>query len=352
MKSILHSKPWIIESDISAVLNVLNSGMLAQGNRTQEFELLVSRWVGVENSGVAVSSGAAALVLALSALNIGAGDEVIIPTYVCSTVLEAVLTSCATPILCDVGDNWVVTPDNVVGCITANTKAIIVPHMYGIFADVESFRKFGIPIIEDCAQAIDYKGKRKIYGDIAIFSFNTVKCLTTGEGGMAVSADPDLVAVMRAKRDGSTKADMSRLFSPMSDISASLGISQFFRYHKVLDRRKILALKYRLALEKIIPDSLQYMESEKSMFYRFPLKIDGGLDTYKDLFSEKNICIRRGVDKLLHRLVCMDDEKFMMSVELFNTTISLPIYPALTDEEHSYCVSSAVEIFNDVIRNK
>src|SRR3972149_4550740 len=98
MKLILHSKSWIIESDLSAVANVLHSGMLAQGDRTQKFEQLVSSWVGVENSGVAVGSGAAALVLALSALNIGAGDEVIIPTYVCPTVLEAVLTSCATAI--------------------------------------------------------------------------------------------------------------------------------------------------------------------------------------------------------------------------------------------------------------
>ncbi len=345
MNLIYHSKPWITDVDISYIVEVLNSGMIAQGEVTEEFEHALGNWIRAEQ-GIATGSGAAAIVLALSALDVGKGDEVILPTYVCPTVFEAVLTTGATPIFCDVGPGWVVTVENITECITRNTKALIVPHMYGIFADVESFRQFGIPIVEDCAQGIDYKGKREIGGDIAMFSFHPTKCLTTGEGGMAVSANPDLVAVMRSIRDGTNKADSGRFFSPMSDISASLGLSQLSRYHEALDRRKYLALKYKSALEKIVPNSLQYSALEKSMYFRFPIKINGGLDAYQDLFEEKNICVRRGVDKLLHRLCNLSDSNFPMSVELYNTTLSLPIYPALSDEEHVHCVKSAVEILS------
>ena len=346
MRQILHSKPWIVEADVEAVTGVLRTGMIAQGESTQEFERALGTWVGVEDGGVSVGSGAAALVLALSALGVGVGDEVVLSTYLCPSVLEAILTTGATPVLCDVGPNWVVAAENMAQCITPNTKALIVAHMYGIFADVESFRQFGIPIIEDCAQAIDYKEKRKPSGDIAMFSFHPTKCFTTGEGGMAVSANSDLVAIMRSIRDGFKDAVGGRLFSPMSDISASLGLSQLSRYHKALDRRNDLALKYKSALEKVIPDSLQYVPLENSMFFRFPIKIPGGLGVYQDRFAQKNICVRRGVDRLLHRLMGGPDDNFRESVRLFEMTVSLPIYPALTDEEHSYCAESAVEIFS------
>jgi UDP-4-amino-4-deoxy-L-arabinose-oxoglutarate aminotransferase len=345
MNLIPHSKPWITGADVSSMVEVLDSGMIAQGEVTEEFERTMGDWVGAEQ-GVAVGSGAAALVLALLALGIGVDGEVVLPAYVCPTVLEAVLTTGATPVLCDVGPNWVVTADNMAKYITRNTKSLIVPHMYGIFADVESFRQFGIPIIEDCAQAVDYKGKRKVRGEIAMFSFHPTKCLTTGEGGMAVSANPDLVAVMRSIRDGTKKADSGRLFSPTSDISASLGLSQLSRYHAALDRRTDLALKYKSALEKVVPDSLQYAALENSMYFRFPIRIAGGVDAYQDLFAEKHISVRRGVDKLIHRLGNSSDSNFPMSVELYNTTISLPIYPALSDEEHSHCIESAIEILS------
>ena len=346
MKPILHSKPWIVEADIEVVTGVLRTGMIAQGKNTQEFERTFGTWVGVEDGGVSVGSGAAALVLALSALGIGAGGDVILSTYLCPSVLEAILTTGATPVLCDVGPNWVVTAENMAKFITPNTKALIVAHMYGIFADVESFRQFGIPIIEDCAQAIDYKGKRKVSGDIAMFSFHPTKCFTTGEGGMAVSANSDLVAMMRSIRDGFRNPSSGRLFSPMSDISASLGRNQLSRYHDALDRRKDLALKYKSALEKALPGKLQYAPLGDSMFFRFPIKIPGGLGVYQDRFAQKNICVRRGVDSLLHRLMGSVDDNFKEAVRLFEMTVSLPIYPALTDEEHSCCVESAVEIFS------
>lgn len=350
MKIIPHSKPWLKEEDFTALKEIFCSGMVGQGDKTKIFEQVLSQWVGIENGGVAVGSGAAALVLALSALGVSAGDEVVFPTYVCPSVLEAVLSVEATPILCDVGANWIVTPENMANCINRNTKALIIPHMYGIFVDISSFRQFNIPIIEDCAQAIHYKGKRNIYGDIAMFSFHPTKCLTTGEGGMAISADPGLASLMRSIRDGDVYVNQGRLFSPMSDISASLGLSQLSRYEEALDRRMVIADKYISNLQKVIPDSIQHSAFENSMYFRFPILINGGLDFFQNAFALKKIHIRKGVDKLLHRFLKISDDNYKESVRLFDITLSLPIYPALTDEELSYCINSAVEIFSESIR--
>lgn len=344
MNLIAHSKPWITEKDLTAVATVLRLGMLAQGERTREFESLLGSWVCAESGAVAVGSGGAAIVLGLLSLNVKLGDEVIFPTYVCSSVLDAVVTVGATPILCDVGDEWVVRPENIIPLITNKTKALIVPHMYGIFADIGSFRQFEIPIIEDAAQAIDYWQKRKVQGDIAIFSFHPTKCLTTGEGGMAVSSDPHLTCRMRTIRDGLENAKNARLFSPMSNVSAALGISQLSRYQEALDLRREFASKYRKSIEEKGFTNLSLVDPLKSMFFRFPIKIQGGWDFYGKLFAEKNICIRRGVDMLLHRILGLPDDKYHTSVNLFNSTISLPIYPALTERELDYCVKSLNEI--------
>jgi dTDP-4-amino-4,6-dideoxygalactose transaminase len=152
-----HSKPWITPADVEAVERALGSGMIGNGSRVAELESSLSRWVGCED-GVAVGSGSAAVLLALLGVGIEPGDDVVMPTYVCSSVLEAVITAGARPLLCDVGSEWVVTPADVERVITRETKAIIVPHMYGIFAGVSEFRAFGRPVIEDCAQAVGPAG--------------------------------------------------------------------------------------------------------------------------------------------------------------------------------------------------
>src|SRR4051794_25347778 len=133
---ILHSQPTITEKDYQAVGKALSSSMLGQGVTTQNFENRLSLWMNCgESSGVAVSSGSAAMVLALKSLDLGAGDEVILPTYLCRSVLEAVLTVGATPKFCDIGPHWLVTINEVLPQLTEKTKAVIVPHIYGLFAN-------------------------------------------------------------------------------------------------------------------------------------------------------------------------------------------------------------------------
>jgi perosamine synthetase len=345
MDPIPHSKPWITDADRRAVEQTLRSCMLAQGERARELERKLSAWVNAVD-GVAVGSGSAALVLALRGVGVKPGDEVILPSYVCPSVMEAVLTAEADPVLCDVGADWVVTPEDVVRRVTQRTQAVIIPHMYGVFADVGSFRSLGLAVIEDCAQAVDANGRRGMTADVAVFSLHPTKCLTAGEGGVAVSEDPDIVAAMRRLRDGSPDVDSPRLFSPLSDIAASLALSQLARYSQALTRRQEIAHRYLRALEPIIPGSLNLSAFQSSMHFRFPIRVKGGLGSHRATFLQAGIHVRQGVDVLLHRRLGLLDADFRMSVAHFASTISLPIYPALSAEQESYCVEQAAEILS------
>lgn len=344
MSWILHSKPWITEEDKLSVAETLSSGMLAQGEKVKEFELKFSDWVGGK-TGIATGSGTSAIYLALLTLDIKSEDEVILPTYVCESVLEAVLSSGAKPVLCDVGPDWVVEPNCVEKLITPKTVAIIVPHMYGIFADVKGFKKFNVPVIEDCAQAVGDKKIDSIQGDIAVFSFHPTKCLTTGEGGMLVSGNEKINEKARELRDGDKNNLHARFLSPMSNIQAALGISQLNRYPEFLRKRREIAGKYLTHLAAIDLKLVNYEAKASSMFFRMPVRTIGGAYKYQGLFEKEKIHVRKGVDKLLHRMMKLDDALFPMAVQHFDTTVSVPIYPALTDGDILKCVAS-VRLFN------
>jgi len=133
---ISHSKPFLIDKDYLAIQKVLQSGMIAEGEVVAEFENAVAEYLGMAG-GVATSSGTMALFLALKALDISHGDEVIIPTYVCRAVLDAVNYTGATPVLCDVGDDWCMNVETVKRHITKQMRAIILVHTFGISANVE-----------------------------------------------------------------------------------------------------------------------------------------------------------------------------------------------------------------------
>lgn len=339
-----HSRPWLTPEDADAVREVLASGMIAQGERTSAFEWEMASWVGAAG-GVATSSGSAALQLALTALEVGAGHEVVLPSYVCPSVQEAVVAAGAQPVLCDVGRDWVMTPSDAAAVVGKRTRALVVPHLYGIFADLGAFRAFGLPIVEDCAQAVDARGRRRIEGDVAVFSFHPTKCLTTGEGGMAVSKDAALVAQLRRLRDGETDASRRRLFAPLSDIAAELGLCQLARYEQGLLRRRRIVERYRSALADVAQLGLPTLGHDRSMYFRFPLRAGGGAERYQARFAQRGVAVRRGVDKLLHRLRGLSDTRFPRSVEHFETTVSLPIYPSLDDEQLERCTRAAREVF-------
>jgi UDP-4-amino-4-deoxy-L-arabinose-oxoglutarate aminotransferase len=338
LRVIPHSRPWITLQDERAVGATLESEMIGQGEETGRLEAVVSRWMGISQPGVAVGSGSAALSLALAGLGVGDGDEVVIPTYVHRSVLDAVRGTGARPVIADIGPNWVMTPDSAEPFLTGRTAAIVVPHMYGIFADVAAFQQFGVPVIEDFAQAFGGFREWPLAGDIGVFSFHPAACLTTGEGGMVVARDLELNVLLRELRDGG--CSVRRSFAPMSNLAAALGLSQLSRYRDALARRAAIAETYRQALGASAGSLLRRTPWDRTMHLGFPITLTGGLDAFGQDFADRGITVRRGVEELMHRVIGEPDAPYALSTELFHTTVSIPIYPALTDREVGVCAQA------------
>jgi len=341
---ITHSSPSLSCDILSEIKDVLHTKMIAQGQVVELFEQQISKYIGGRST-ICVGSGTAAIQLSLKALKVGIGDEVILPTLVCRNVLEAVLSNGSTPVLCDVGDNWVVTYDTVKQCVTRKTKVIIVPHLYGIKVDIQTINKIGIPIIEDCAQAFG----RTIdnirignEGDLAVFSFHATKCLTTGEGGavMVNSNNKLLIRRLFQLRDGGNELSR-RIFSPMSNISAAIGIVQLRKYDYFLKKRFELARLYNRFFKN--KNDVQTLDNKKnsSMYFRYVVKTRRTFSSNAKKFEKEGIVVRRGVDLLLHHLIGKKAYEFKNADFLFNHTISLPIYPALKQKEIR-CICRAI----------
>jgi UDP-4-amino-4-deoxy-L-arabinose-oxoglutarate aminotransferase len=229
------------------------------------------------------------------------------------------------------------TPASVEPLVGARTRAIVVPHVYGIFADVEGFRAFGVPIVEDCAQAVDRASRARPAGDVAVYSFHATKCLTTGEGGYAVARNPRLNQRLRTLRDGGANR---RICAPLPDTSAALGLSQLRRYDDALARRQRIAARYREALGERAAELTARTPLSRTMYFRFVLSRPDGIDGAAYEFARRGVAVRRGVDELLHRREGLPDDEFPSACELFDTTVSIPVYPALSDQEVQTCAEA------------
>jgi dTDP-4-amino-4,6-dideoxygalactose transaminase len=345
-----YSRAWITADDLIGIQKVLSGGKVSQGSVTREFEETFSKSVcASDGDGIGFASGMAALTAALWALEIGQGDEVIVPSYICREVIDAVLGSGATPVFADVGRQWVMTVENVITQIHPCTRAIIVPHLFGIFADITSFLSLGIPVIEDCAQAFGSSPEWQITGDIATFSFRWSKCLTTGEGGMAVTRNRTLWKRLQIVRDGG-ETPRRRIGAPLSDMASALGLSQLKRYPVFLDRRRIFALQYKKCLDAINPSLLEDVPYHCSMFYRLPIKVQQGWHIHHQAFLEKGIEVDPGIPMLQHRNFNLTDNNYSTSLELLARTIVLPIYPNISQSEMDYCTDAVTEVLRSILR--
>ena len=186
-----HSKPSLGLKEVAALMRVMQSGQIAQGTAVDVFEKELAQITGVKGA-VAVSSGTAALHLGLLALGIGKGDEVLLPSYVCTALLNAIHYTHATPRLVDIHpDSFNIDASMVKKSLSKRSKAIIVPHLFGLPADLDDLLAMGVPVIEDCAHALGMSYHGKTVGGFGVFSFASfyaTKLITTGEGGGA--SDP------------------------------------------------------------------------------------------------------------------------------------------------------------------
>lgn len=355
MKVIPHSKPTLGKEEEEAVIEVIRSGQIAQGKRVAQFESMMADYVG-RRYAIAVNSGLAALHLSLIALDIKESDEVILPSYTCDALLNAVLYCRAQPKVVDVEyETGNISPDEVEKNITARTKAIIVPHSFGFPARIDQIVGLGIPVIEDCAVSIGAKYKNKkvgSFGVISVCSFYATKMLTTGEGGMILTDDEGITALVRELRDYTGHSEFKVRYNyKMTDIAAAMGIVQLKKLDSFIKKRILLAERYTTLLRKypdlILPD---YDRNEMSpVFYRYIVKVPGrDVERVRSIMKEKGIFCGRAVLQPLHRLLGLSCERYPNSEKLAQDVISLPIYPSLSEEDVEYIAGEFINTLEDL----
>ena len=342
-----HSRPSISDSDIQAVVSVLKSGQLSQGPKVREFEKKLALLIGKKKA-VAVSSGSAALHLALLALDVKASDEVIIPSFVCSAVLNAVNYTGATPVLVDIDPlTFNISVEAAKKAITRKTRAIIVPHMFGCPAEIDKLSELGIPLIEDCAQSIgaNFKGQSAgSFGLLSVFSFYATKVIAAAEGGMVLSDSEDLISRINDLREYDNRDDyILRYNYKMTDIQAALGLNQISSLGKFIDRRREIAARYFQEFKNCNFSLPVQKEGRDHIYYRFVVKTKDSASEYLERFQQKKVMCRRPVYIPLH--VYLNLSGFPHTTEAWQKTISIPLYPSLREKEIEKIIAIVKEIF-------
>ncbi|MBX7201605.1 MAG: DegT/DnrJ/EryC1/StrS family aminotransferase [Bacteroidia bacterium] len=343
---IRHNKPSLSDLEHQALHEPLESGWVAPGPLTARFEeAFIARFATKPEStqAFAVSSGTAALYMALYALGIKQGDEVILPSYTCTAVMNAVHFAGARPVLADNAQGST-NPDKgqIAPLITKATRAIIVTHTHGFPLDVEAVKSLGVPVIEDCCQALGATFKQQYVGDVgdlAVYSFYASKMMTTGNGGMVMTrnnAYAERIADFLAF-DGRTdyKPRFNFLFS---DVQAAIGMVQLSRLDGFLARRLATAHRYSEAITRHHSfQMLEPVQQGSANNFRFILRFSApeALVSVSNQMHSKGITCIVPIEpfELLHNYTGLPGTAFSNAEKAANTFLSVPVYPALGDEE-------------------
>jgi dTDP-4-amino-4,6-dideoxygalactose transaminase len=375
-------RPSIGEEEIQEVVDTMRSGWLTTGTRAARFEREFAEYVDAPYA-VAVNSATAALHLALAALGVGPGDEVITtPMTFCATV-HAILHVGASPVLADIGADGNIDPEQIRRRITPRTRAIIPVHMGGLPCDMNAIwsiaREKQIHVVEDAAHAagacIDGRpiGARSSAGaasDAVAFSFYATKNLTTGEGGMATTHRRALADAMRMLSLHGTSHDAWSRYTGrgdwrysvlahgfkynLSDIHAAIGIHQLRKLERFLDQRAMYAGLYNAAFEgleevEVPPDR----PGTRHAWHLYILRLN--LDRLT-IDRHEFICQlrERGIGTSVHFIPIPMHPFFAQlplagyacprALELYSRIVSLPLYPAMTEEEVQYVAQSVRDI--------
>lgn len=341
-----HSRVSWEPGDDAAVAAVVRSGHIAHGAVADAVE---SKWC--ERTRVAaaacVGSGTGALRLALHALGVKPGDEVIVPAYSCVALVNAPLALGATPVLADVErDNWTLSADDAVRCAGNRTKAIVAIHMFGLGAELRALSELGIPVIEDCAHGVGGEADGAPFGGggtAAISSFYATKLVGAGEGGIVGSRDADLVDRVRSARDNGDLPPSGRhLNDHFTDLGAVLALRQLDRLDRTLKTRALLADRYDELIEPLVQQGLVVPPSRADgrVWYRYVVRLT--------LHDAEEVCRHAATHGVFIKRpagIEVPDNPYE-SRPLENTRlaerslVSLPLYPGLSDRDQERVVAT------------
>ena len=361
--------PEIHEEEIQAVTAVLRSGYLVQGEHVQQFERLVAEYVGADYA-YAVTSGTAALHLALLASDIGFGDEVIIPDFTFPATANVVELVGAKPVLVDIDlASFNMDARQLRPAVTERTKAIIPVHLFGQSADMdpifETAEEYDLSVIEDaaCALGAEYKGyKCGSMGNVGCFSFHPRKAITTGEGGMVVTNDRDVARRISRLRNhgmaqihGQNRLEMPGFNYRMTDLQGALGAVQMTRLEGIIRRRTELARSYGELLAGIACIECPFaMEGLRHIWQSYVILLEEDKDRDRTLRALRDLEIEAGIGTYAlsaQRRYRNTSKAFPNSSRAYKQGICLPLHSKMsaTDiEEISKCLEKALSKENQI----
>ncbi|MEL1229466.1 MAG: DegT/DnrJ/EryC1/StrS family aminotransferase [Candidatus Neomarinimicrobiota bacterium] len=365
MSDIRLSKSCIGEAEKLAVKRVLDNGFFGMGQEVKNFEKLLTEFFG--RPAICVVNGTAALHLALQASDLGPGDEVLVQslTYVAS--FQAITATGAKPIACDIlADNAGIDLNDAKQKITPNTKAIMPVHYAGCVGDLDAIYDFAtannLRVIEDAAHAFgtQYQGKKVgSFGDIACFSFDGIKNITSGEGGCIVTDDQKILKRIKDARLLGVEGDTDKRFlgerswDPdvqyqgwryhMSDLMAAIGIEQLknFEYHK--SRRQFLAKKYVNYLRDVKFISTFNHNYDNEVPHIFVVLLDEGINRENLIKHLKDQGIPAGIHYKPNHLLSYFSNDLKQDLpttdRLYPRLLTLPLHPELDDKNIEFIVN-------------
>lgn len=375
--------PDITEAEVSAVVDTMRSGWLTTGPNAVEFEKEFASFLGGEMDTVAVNSATAGLHLALEALALGVGDEVLVPTWTFTATAEVVQYVGATPVFVDVEPSTLnIDLSAAERAITSRTRAIIPVHFAGLPIDRSRLQEFalkhGLSVIEDAAHAFPVRSEGTFVGnsqsDATVFSFYATKTITTGEGGMLVTRNPTIARRARTMRLHGISRDVFdryRSTKPnwqyevvaagfkynLTDMAAALGRVQLGRATQMAAARERIAARYSKEFGEL-PLDLPVGPSEEGghAWHVFAVRLKADSPISRDQFAER--MARAGVSTSVHFIPLhlhpywrdkfnLNPKDFPVATGIFPRVISLPIFSAMTESQLSRIVDSVHAIFGE-----
>ena len=334
MAQIPHNSPWITQADQDAVARVLASGQIAQGPEVEQLEREFTKMLG-GGAACAVSSGTAALFLALRGLGVGSDDLVALPTYACSALLNAVFMLGASARLIDIRDDDLNINADLVPVQAKGAKAAIAVHCFGAAADIDSLVSQDLKVVVDCCQ---YFGEsRSCQGTASVYSFYATKIITGGQGGLVWDHSGEVAASVLDYRQFDCRDDYIPRFNfQMTDIQAALARSQFSRLGQIKKKRRALYTLFSdsLPVGLSLQDGLSH---SSSLPYRFVVRApDLAIrDRLRNHMADKGVTCIVPVERyeLLHRYLGLDPADFPIAEKVADTSLSIPIFPAMSEAD-------------------
>jgi perosamine synthetase len=360
--------PKFDQHEIDLVKKCLDSGWVTQGPLTAQFEKAFGARHGTAFA-LATTSCTAALHLATLALKLQPGDEVIVPAFTWVTSAHCAEYVGATPVFVDVDlDTFNIDPGKLGSAITPRTKAIVAVHLFGKAAPMDpvmaTARRHGLAVIEDaaCAAGTTYKGRSVgAIGDVACFSLHPRKVITTGEGGVVTTDRADLADYIKSLRNHGTTgpapgSDPTRPYTMgtfnnlgynlrLSDIQSAVGLAQMQKLDGLLAERRRLALRYTQKLSSVA-GIICPVDDDGHTYQSYVIRITAGREERNrimDALAAADIQTRPGTHAV-HRLgyyvnkYGLAPEQFPNACAAEDTTITLPIFPGMTHEQHDFVI--------------